>query len=330
MTRTLGLFFGCALLAACGGDKGSDPTDSATTPTGCQLEILGQFPDVGANDVYYRTSVEVTFDALDGSETLTVSNAGAAVAGTTTTVDNTLVFAPDEPLMSSTTYSVELTWCGGPTTYDFTTSAVGDPVDESSLVGNTYTLDLSSGRFTQPPGVGDIIGGLLTPDTAQILIGVTAADASELSVMGALGDGAGGQDMCTESFAFPLPASFTDNETDTLNLSIEGIDLVIEDLLIGGSFSPDNSYIDGATLKGFIDVNILAELVGDDPCALLVTFGVSCEECSDGSGAHCLGVEVDSMRADMVGGLTLEERDATTIACDQTCTATPPTTVTCP
>jgi hypothetical protein len=205
------------------------------------------------------------------------------------------------------------------------------------LVGKTYNMDLSSGRFVEPAGVGDIIGGLLTPDAASILIGITSADAAEIGMMGAVGDGAGGQDMCTESFSFPIPADFTGNpffeiETERLDLSIEGFDLTIEDLLISGSFAPDGSYIDGLVLEGFLDVAILAELIGDDPCALLATFGVACEDCGDGLEPHCLGVKVDSMRGDELAGLTLEERDATAVACDQTCNATVPTTFTgtCP
>lgn len=309
MTRILGsLVVASALLSACGGDDDTNDTSGDTNTTGCTSSIIDFFPTDGAADVYYRTSVEFTFDVVDGSETISVSQGGTDVAGTTTVEGTRVIFTPDSPLMAATTYDVSVGWCKGPTTLSWSTSDVGDVADESTLPGSAYSLDIGNGRFVEPAGVGDIIGSLLEQ---EVLIGVTAADAMSISMMGALGDGNGMQDMCTESFDFPVAADFSENpyfsiESDSLALDISGVAVTIDDLRISGAFSADGSYIAGATLQGTLDVNILADLVGEDPCGLLLQFGVPCEECSDGSGAHCLSVLVDDMQADRVDGLMLE------------------------
>ena len=309
MTRILGsLVVASALLSACGGGDDTTDTSGTLTTTGCTSSIIDFYPGDGATDVYYRTTVEFTFDVVDGSETITVSQGGSDVAGTTTVEGTRVIFTPDAPLMASTTYDVSVGWCKGPTTLTWTTSGVGDAADETGLPGNAYSLDIGNGRFVEPAGVGDIIGSLLEQ---EVLIGVTAADAASISMMGALGDGNGMQDMCTESFDFPVAADFSENpyfsiESDSLALDISGVAVTIDDLRISGAFAADASYIAGATLQGTLDVNILADLVGEDPCGLLLQFGVPCEECSDGSGAHCLSVLVDNMQADRVDGLMLE------------------------
>jgi len=310
------------LLVACGGD---DVTDSATgTAPACETTLSGVWPEDGTPDVFFASTIELTLSALDGTETIDVTDAaGNAVAGTTATDGNTIIFTPDGGLASSTTYNVSYGWCNGPTDVSWSTSLVGDPATPADLIDRTYLLDLASGRWVQPEGIGSMIGGLIG-DEAQVFIGVTDATDTEVSLMGAVGDGSGGQDICTETFDFPIAADFSGNplfsvESDALELAVAGYDVEIEDLVISGAFAPDGSLIAGAVLEGTLDVNLLAGVVGDDPCALLVAVGVTCEECSDGTGPHCLSVVVQDMTAEELPGVTLVPRTADDVAADPQC-----------
>lgn len=307
MTRTLGLVALVSLaLTGCGkkdSDDSGTPTGTAGGTSACSGTVTA-FPEANAADVYYRTSVEFTMSAVESGASITLTTGGTDVAGTSSVVDDRVVFTPSAPLSPSTTYEATLTWSCGPTTVSWTTSAIGEPTDPASLVGKAYSLDLGAGRFVEPPGVGDVIGSFL--DT-EVLLGVTAADAATVHIMGALGDGNGNQDVCEPSFDFPVDADFSENpffivESDKLDLDISGVVVSIEDLEVSGAFSADGSEVAGASLRGTLDVSILADLVGDDPCSLLVAFGVTCQTCSDGVTETCLSVFVDSMVAEEVNG----------------------------
>ena len=310
MHNYLGILAAAMMVACSGGDNGSPDTDGAGDDddgNGCQ-DIVEVWPNDGEDSVYYRTPIEFTLASTDGSESITVEG----LDGTSAVVENTVVFTPTAPLTPSTSYTVSLDWCGGPTTTTWTTSDVGAEVSESTLVGATYALDLGSGRFVYPAGIGPLIQSQLEQ---PILIGVTSIDASELSMMGALGLTDLTQDMCTPSIAFPVPANFDENpyfviDADSITLDIEGVEVMIEDMNISGAFAPDGSKIAGATLAGAIDTRPLAGLLGatgDDNaiCDLVVTLGVTCETCPDGS-EYCLSVLVDSMEAEMVPGSLVE------------------------
>ena len=68
---------------------------------------------------------------------------------------------------------------------------------ETSIVGKTYALDISSGSFVGPAGVGDLIGGLLEN---KILIGITSVENDVMTVRGAISEGATtDQGMCTKT-----------------------------------------------------------------------------------------------------------------------------------
>lgn len=326
MTRYVGILaFG--LLAACGGDK-DDSGDTDTTGTdpvvGCQNEIVDMFPADASADVYYRTSVEFTLETVGGSEAITVTSGGADVAGSTSTVDNRVIFTPNDPLAPSTTYDVSLDWECGPTAVAWTTSAVGAPVDEAALEGNAYVIDLASGRFVQPAGVGELIKQQLDQ---SILIGVTSVGGGEIGMMGALADTMNMQDMCTPSIDFPVAADFSENPffsvgPDTTTLNVSGIEITIDDLVVSGAFSADGTTIEGAVLAGAIDTRPLATLVNSTDegavCELVATFGVACEPCGDGE-PYCLSIYVDSMVAELAAGVTLEEVTEDDVAANPDC-----------
>jgi hypothetical protein len=321
------LILSCLTLVAC-----PEPTDTDTdTDAGqdCDNGIVSITPADAASNVYYRTDISVLFEAADESATLIVSNAGTEVAGTTMWMGDTMMWQGDAALDSNTAYDVAIDYeCGNPAT-TFTTSEVGATTDSAGLVDRTYVLDLAGGNFVEPAGVGPLLQTQLTVD---ILIGVTDATTEAVSMMGAIGvEGATPpeQDLCEEAIDFPAAADFSENPyfavgPDTTTLSVQGMDIVIDELLISGAFSPDGTYIAGATLAGAIDTRPLVGLIDpagspDTICDLVATFGVACEPCSDGTGDYCLTLLVNDISAEELAGTTLVPRTGDDIAADATC-----------
>ncbi len=281
-------------------------TSSTTTTTtqNCTNQIVETFPQTGDNQVYYRTTVEFVLSSVQGGESIRLTSGGSPISGNTVVDGDRIIFTPDAPLAPSTTYDAELTWCGGQTVATWTTSVVGDPAT-GGIIGNTYGLDLASGRFVEPPGVGSLVGSLIT---TEFLLGITNTSATELDILGAIGDGGPFQDECSPTFDYPT-ADFSQNpyfqiQTPVLTLDISGIAMDIEDAEISGAFSSDGSFVAGAVFAGSIDTLLLDPLIGSSTCALMVAFGVNCQPCASG-GNTCLTLYVDNMTAPLKNGLTL-------------------------
>lgn len=298
-------------LAACGTDK---PVEE--DPVECTITVASTFPAADATGVYYRSSLEATFSEVDDTAIITVTSAAGEVAGTTAWDDKTLVFTPDAPLAASTEYTMSILYSCGEPSVSFTTSEVGSAVDNAGLVGKTYNLDLASGRFIKPAGVGSILGQYIGDTT--ILLGVTSATSTNIEMIGAMGvKGAdpAAQDMCIPTIPFPV-ADFAGNPyfevgPETTTLTVESYSVTIEDLFVSGAFGPGGAYIAGATLAGVIDTRPLVPLVDPDGgdgaiCDLSAAMGIVCEPCGDGE-PYCLEIEVDSMSAALVDGVTLTE-----------------------
>jgi hypothetical protein len=338
MTR-FALALGALALVACGGDKDDDASGGtgASTTTGggggggggCANSIINELPENGASGAYYRTNVYFTLATAEADASLSLADsAGGDVAGTSA-VDGTLVtFTPTAPLAPGETYNSTLDWSCGPTESSWSVdSSVGTAVDPGALIERAYSLDLSSGNFVQPSGVGELLGSLLE---FSLFVGVTAADDTSVAMVGALSDDSGtAQDLCSTTIDFPVAADFTENpffsiQSDSLPLEVEGFSVVIDDLELSGAFAADATSVEGVTLAGKIDTRLLVELVqpggaDDAVCVLVSTFNVDCEPCSDGTGDFCLTVYVDNMVALEQGGFTIQPRTAEDVAADPAC-----------
>jgi hypothetical protein len=310
---TLWLFASFALVACSGGDT-DPPADTDTDVGACDITIDRVTPADGATNVYYRSAIEWEFSEADPSATVTIDN----VPGASAWVDDSLVFTPNAPLAPSTSYTWTLNYCDGANSASgtFTTSAVGAPATEGDLPGTTFVLDVASGRFVQPPGVGALLQQQLNVD---ILIGVIAAGGGNIEMVGALGVEDANpptQDVCVPTIDFPV-ADFSENPyfevgPQTTTLQIQGIAITIDDLFVSGAFAADGSQISGAVLAGNIDTRPLVPLVDDTPgapetavCDLVGALGVNCEACT-GGGDFCLSLLVDSIAAVEVAGETIE------------------------
>ncbi len=329
------------LLTAC--PPAEDTGDVIDT---CTNELRERFPTDGATNAYYRTTVEATFREIDefdlegdGSDTLTVEGADGEISGSYEWVETQrrLIFTPDDPLAPNTEYTAYVDYSCDLVSWSFTTSEVGASVDPSSVEGRSYQLDLSTGRFVYPEGIGAALGSFLDQ---EVLVGVDRATESEIDMIGAIAEPDEGvleQEPCEETINFAKttagPADFTKNPffivgpQDTI-LTVAGVTVEIEDLMISGSFSPDGTYIAGASLGGSIDTVPLVPIVNpgcDEPgaeepcddaalCQLAGSVGVSCEFCMgadtdldycgepEGGGPYgekcCLSLLIDSMVAE--------------------------------
>ena len=312
---------------ATGGGSGGG-TDECGTP-----QATADFDEV---DFYVRGTVDFKF-TKDKDEEATVSLAdasGAAVTGKNEWVGDTIRFTPDAPLNTGSAYEATLTHCGGVADVSFRTGDLGGALEDgpASLTGRTYAVALGEARFVKPEGVGSLLGGLLTQD---ILIGVTAADEAEISMMGALSlEGSLDQDRCEPSIEFPVAADFTEApffsiNADELALSVSDFNVGIKDFTLSGTFAADGSYMGGAVLAGPLDARDLVEALigggileeGSDAtavCDLISAFSVNCEACSDGE-EYCLSIHVDQIMADETGSELVAQDECDPEACAEGC-----------
>ncbi|MDP2309051.1 MAG: Ig-like domain-containing protein [Pseudomonadota bacterium] len=301
------------LLTACPAPDGKvDDTGSDTGTAACEISIESTIPSSGALDADYRASIEFKLSDADATATVT-----STIAGTTTLVDDgeTIIFTPNAPLEPSTAYTVTLNYCRGASDLTFTTSADGTPLtDVNILLGRTYALNLGEARIVEPAGVGSILGTYLTQD---ILVGVQTVDATEIQMIGAIGvEGSSPpeQDYCTSSIPFPV-ANFSAQPyfqigPQTTTLAVAGLEIVIGDLEITGTFASDGSYFTGGTLGGTIDTRPLVPLLDEEGepgsiCDLAASFGAVCGACPEDGEPYCLTLVADQIEALQVEGESL-------------------------
>jgi hypothetical protein len=266
------------------------------------------FPPAGVQHVYYRTTVEVTFQGgIDPLATLTLEGVAGSVAWVTDGAlaeRASLVFTPDGPLSPSTVYEATLTGTCFPegVHWSFTTGEVGSPVDPAALARRAYALDVVSGRFLRPPGLGSLLNTYVDED---VIVGVVAADATTVTLAVAQGvedaDPAR-QDTCRASVAY-APAPFDANprfETSAAagDLSLQR-DYAVRLLQpsVAGDFAPDGSYFVGGVLAGDLDLAGASRVLGGDLCEVARDLGEPCGRCPDGSGDNCVPLYVDNIRA---------------------------------
>lgn len=301
------------------------------------------FPEDGTTDAYYRTAIDAKLQIAEPTASLALTDsADAAVAGASAVNANHVTFTPTAPLTAGGVYTATLSYTCGTASWSFTVSEVGSAIPTTvDLAGKAYALDLAHGRFVHPEGVGDLLGQFLTTD---ILVGVDAATATTIDMVGAIGVADATtptQDTCSPTIPFPQ-ASFTENPFFEINaqgqstpISVAGYTVSIDDLILSGAFAPDASYIAGARLAGSIDTYPLAGLVDptcvptdtvnypaclDGVCQLAAVIG-GCEACASDGEAHCLSLDVDSIGAEGISG-SLVVRTQDDICADSTCADT--------
>ena len=178
---------------ACG-DK--DTTEETVEEAACETVIDETNPASGAADFYILNDIVFELNEEDTTAVLSLVDAsGAAVSGTSSVDGSTITFTPDAPLAPSTGYTASLSYCHpeSPADISFTTSDLGNALS-GSIAGNTYAVDISSGTFVKPAGVGALLGDAFSNN---ILIGIVDDSGDALEVRGAISiEGEYTQDMC--------------------------------------------------------------------------------------------------------------------------------------
>lgn len=303
------------LMVACNGDKDTEVTDTSVTvedsgqtdtdtggDTGDTTDCTSQVADVqplnGQVDWYYRDPVTVIFDQPAESDVSILATADGGDVAVDVTFDKTGLKAeifPSSGLWDgSTTYTLTIDLCGTTGEYAFTTSSYGAglSIPAEDLTGNTYYVDMSEATYTQPAGVGTIIRQFLTN---PLLIDITSASTSELTIIGAQGQidevtAEVTQDTRYETWDFGsadfgTSPYFSAIATET-TFTYVGQDIPVYDFSFDGTFSADANSIGGMNFSGLGDTRNMGPLLnlGSSPgatCELLGSVGVECIECRD-------------------------------------------------
>jgi hypothetical protein len=264
---------------------------------------LDTSPSSGDDPWLYSDPLRVTFDEPGKSATFgIVDAAGTPIAFTPIWDEGSTAVSLDAELTGSTSYTVTVTACEVTTSVDFTTSVYGSPltIDPSKLVGNTYLFDLATAQYSQPPGIGALVALYVS---AQVLIGIEAANASTIDLLGGQGVIDGGmyeQDLGVDTFAFTADftaAPFLRGAADEIQIVVDNT-YTLYDFSIEGTFEPDGSSIGGAQLAMKVDTTNLGEAMNlpddDDPmavCNFLEPLGIPCETCPGGKQLdNCIAI----------------------------------------
>ena len=344
----LALAVGCA--PAGDDDDSGTPADDDDTAD-IDVIITNSSPRPDDNNFFFAADPWVRFDRAPTSATLTLNGADGTAVDSTDVVDGTLMTLElASPLTPSTAYDLVIEWapCNGcPTTISFETGPYGDlmPDPAATLVGATYNIDLAQADFVEPPGVGPILQSQI--GDIAILFSMLPESSFEapqpgLQIIGALGavidpvNGIIEQEACTETLAFTAgidgiigtgddtPATWNNPNLElgptNLDISVQGIQATIQDLVITGTFHPEGDDMQGGTFAGKVDTRPLAPELdpegGEDAvCNLVVeTIGIECEPCAeDGTEPFCLSVLAENIIAMKVDGLALMAMTCETI-----------------
>ncbi|MCA9493592.1 MAG: hypothetical protein KC621_26855 [Myxococcales bacterium] len=323
------------LVAAFVACKKEEPTPDRLTDTGwfetvgtttvdCYDRFVTTVPTDGTHGWYWRdrpvvyaqtenhASYQVWLQDTDGNR-LDTSVTWDGLAGTVEW---------DGWLSADTTYELVLEDCATTSTVTFDTSELGAPlsVSASSLVGNTYLLDLVDANWVEPATLAPLVYIYFT---TPVLLGVQYADSTRIDLVGAPGVvdqfGVVTQDASAPTWDFPLSdftdSPFLDARVDSLVLQYTDggvtVDIPVENYVFQATFEPDGRTLGGGVLSGRGDTRYLGALLGDDSpgtmCELADSLQVPCQPCADGL-PYCLDIRAEDIHGTLVDGLRLVER----------------------
>jgi hypothetical protein len=324
----IGWFAGCSADSAVGGATiPAPPTDlspaTTTTPDGkaarptgsveCINAVVRAFPEDGAEGVFSRTSVwfQLTSDAPDA--VITIKDADGEVMYGETLVDGPRVTWVGAPLPPGAMYVATLTASCALEILEFTTSAVGAPLDVD-VTGFSYAIEPTHGAWVEPASIGALLAD--QTDGSAMLLAVTSTR-QRLDLVVARGT-ALEQDPCAPTTAATSSAwadpTFTLSSA-MLPLTVGGNGVALDDLEVVGAFEADGSRFQLGRLTARVDTRQLADPLAGYTSADLCAEG--CIPCADGVG-RCLPVVIDGLEG-VVTGANVATRTADQIANDIAC-----------
>ncbi len=305
-----------------GDDGGTDGGDDDTGEQTCTASVEETTPFDGEAGVYYRSEIQIIFsESADTQADISIVASDGGEIPTAVTWDENAInayVAPDT-LLGDSSYELLVDLCGDVTTVAFSTNEYGSPMDveADALIGNTYFFDMSGADYVRPEGLGPLIGNYLTE---PLLFGVTNADTSTISIVGAQGgvsDTTGNiyqvSGLATWDFGSAdfTAAPFFKATAEQVGIDYADVTINIYNFEVEGTFAPDGSSIGGGIANGLADTRYLGEIIGFgtgwyEVCDFVASAGLDCETCPDGEET-CLTLEAHFDDADLVDGLTIEE-----------------------
>ena len=278
----------------------SEPTSEPESSSACTNEVLMVTPNDQAVDVLYRTPIEVELLEAETSAQLKLFQGDGEIAGESTLSNNVLSFTPQSPLLSNTSYSLEVHYCTDQIySSSFTTGALGTPV-ETDLTGQTYVFDLRSGTWNKPVGAGALLSSFISAD---MLFGIEQHNDSTLAPLITVSEEDSlDQDMCFPTIGGVIDVNFTQNpffeiEPVDVNINISGYPLNVQQFQLSGIFQPDGLSYEHGHIFGYIDARTLeavTSFTAPQICSLLEGLGSACESCGDGQ-EYCFELEISEL-----------------------------------
>jgi hypothetical protein len=285
-------------------DQG-EGTDTAATPTPCEITVVQTVPAADETGVYHRADIEFHLSEADPTATIL-----ADVPGTVhTSAEGTIIlFSPDEPLATSSWHTVTLDYCHGSPTLSFETSDLGDAMpDPSVVVGQAFLLDLTEARLLAGSALGDLLQTYFSrPVMAQIL----GLEGGELHLRTAVTDpeaAGAAQEMCFRSFDVTgvdfSSAPYFDFAAAEVQVDNFAAPITFQDFHVDGTIASDASWLGGIRFSGVLDVRELAATMDSDPdtlCTLAANLGTPCEPCPTDMSAHCVTLSSDQIYGEAI------------------------------
>ncbi len=307
------LFFVALVCAGCDDGQLSAPhqADDSFEPT-CDIVVNATLPAHGASDAYHRGDIEFYL-----SEPAPEATVVADVEGITTFRDDgrTVVFTPLAPLPPRSRHTMGLDYCGGQPRIEFSTSALGAPLEVplSDIIGRTYAVDVTQGRFIAGEGIAELAASVFTREILLSVVDIHDDDTIDMRLALAMPDDTV-QDTCSQTLELPPAnishAPFMDFSASDVSFKAEGSSIHLENVELSGTLSPDGSFLGGgqftATLNAadIVDAWDLSNV--DTLCMLSDNIGVPCEACPDGSDDTCITIQATHIGAPEVEGLFVE------------------------
>ena len=267
----------------CGDDDDATDDDDAVE----EVIIVDMSPEPGADDHFLSADLFVVFNQAPDSVELSV----AGVTGATETSSNgrVVTFDPSNPLEPNTEYLWTITWSpsiDSPIEIEFETGPHGDPVgDPDAIIGRAYQIDVANADFTEPAGVGAILGSQL--DGMVFLMAATPeSSGSDMHVILAQGEESAGnvsQLPCvTTTYATAGPdqvigtADDAPGDFDNPDITVGPVDLAfdaaiqgigigtVNDVFMTSTFHPALDDLQGGIVEGTIDTRPLAPELDPD------------------------------------------------------------------
>ena len=286
------------LLLACATPETT--TDSTPTPA-CDVTLTASVGD-GATGIPGNRPVRFTLSEPDATATVSASVPGEV----TQTSATTLTWTPAPPVAPLTDVTLTVSTCAGDSTLGYRTSELGAAPDAGvDLTATGFRVDLASGTILRPT-TGSALLGVLAAQGTELLVGLVPGAGGTLTTRLAVATD-GLQDPCSRTLDLAdgtLSGGWFGFGPAAVDFYVYDTRVVLQELAFGGAVRTDGTALEAAWLRGWVGVEALAVAYAEgdvqQACAFFGSLGAPCEPCPDGAG-ECLAIEVEDLVAEATG-----------------------------